>query len=125
MVPETWSRPASQWTTVTPIALDRNPKSFGHANNEKHEKAVQRINNCIAQACVDQGLPIPDAIEVSRQPFLKESRDAKAFGAVVSGERERFLIHARITFPVRVIGPVVLGAGRFFGMGLCLPGGAS
>jgi CRISPR-associated protein Csb2 len=31
------------------------------------------------------------------------------------------LFHATIEFAEPVAGPVVLGAGRFFGLGLCIP----
>lgn len=119
---ETWTRPAKVWETVTPIALDRNPKFFGHPDLEKHEKAVEQAVQAVWKACRDQGLE-PEHVEVSRRPFFKESADAKAFGRVSLGGLQRFLIHARITFAHPVGGPVVLGAGRFFGMGLCIPGG--
>ena len=33
----------------------------------------------------------------------------------------RSLVHAVVRFPQPVRGPVVLGAGRFVGLGLCLP----
>lgn len=123
MQPETWHGPATIWTTATPIVLDRNPKSFGHRNTAKHEAAYARAVASIQKSCVDQGLPEPVAVEVSRQPYLAQSGDAKAFNRVETGGRARFMIHARIQFPQPVAGPLVLGAGRFFGMGLCIPGG--
>lgn len=123
MRPETWNTPSTSWITATPIVLDRNPKFFGHRNTAKHEAAYARAVDSIVKSCVDQGLPEPVAVEVSRQPYLAQSGATKAFGRLEMGGRARFMIHARIQFPQPVAGPLVLGAGRFFGMGLCMPGG--
>lgn len=119
---ETWNGPSTIWETITPIVLDRNPKHFGHHDLAKHKKAVEQAVQAVWKACRDQGLE-PEHVEVSRRPFFKESADAKAFGRVSLGGLQRFLMHARITFAHPVGGPMVLGAGRFFGMGLCIPGG--
>lgn len=124
MQPETWSTPATVWTTATPILLDRNPKFFGHRNTAKHELAHARAVGSIMKSCIDQGLPEPVAIDVSRQPYLAQSAAVKAFNQVSTGGRTRFMIHAQIEFSQPVAGPLVLGAGRFFGMGLCIPEGS-
>ncbi|WP_336248941.1 type I-U CRISPR-associated protein Csb2 [Stomatohabitans albus] len=118
---DTWRKPSSIWVTTTPIVLDRNPKHFGHASASKHDAAATKAIDSIVRACRDQGLPEPVSVQVQRQPFFSESYDCKRFDPIEIGGRRRFLIHARIQFKEPVQGPLVLGAGRFFGMGLCAP----
>ena len=76
----------------------------------------------IADACVRIGLPRP--IEVVARPAPLFS------GAPASGHMPRMLrkdgtqkrqTHAVIRFDTPVVGPVLLGAGRYRGYGLCRP----
>jgi len=112
----TWvgNEPAMCWSTVTPIALDHHPK--GADRFEKMEKEI-------SEACVRIGLPRPDSVEVSQvSPFagVPVSRDFPALhrksdnGSIVH-------THASMIFHEPVRGPVLVGAGRYRGYGLCRP----
>lgn len=102
-----WMRPAKQWVTATPIVLDRYPKKGDLAAG-------------VLQSVVLSGLPEPALVEVSTA--------ALTTGAVELSPRElpkrargRLYCHARLTFDQRVAGPVLAGAGRYFGVGLFQP----
>lgn len=102
------------WATVTPIALDRYPKSEGD------------VEATIARSCFLAGLPQP--AKVVANPHSAVSGVPSVIGGpawsrwarpgALAGRR---LTHAVVTFAEPVRGPVILGAGRFMGMGLCLP----
>lgn len=109
--PEQWSlRPdryqdaSRTWASVTPTALDRHPKRPGDAERS------------LAEACVKIGLPAPAEIRIGRQ---SNHRGAPWVGDFAF--RGRRLVHARLRFESAVGGPIMLGAGRFRGLGLMLP----
>ncbi|SHE25634.1 type I-G CRISPR-associated protein Csb2 [Actinomyces glycerinitolerans] len=104
---ERWTDPARTWATATPLVLDRYPKDGDLA-------AV------VAESFVNAGLPEPRGVEVSKEPLMD--------GAVRLRPQElpkrcqgRLYTHARVTFDRPVRGPVLAGAGRYFGVGLFAP----
>ncbi len=101
--PETWTRSARRWQTVTPILLDRYPKK--HLGEEE----------LLVTACARAGLPVPTKCEYGPHSSLSGVAPVAAFAP------ERWAVHATLEFPVPVKGPVLVGAGRFFGMGLMKP----
>lgn len=103
---DTWSRPSEQWGSVTPIALDRWPKK-----NLSAEKII-------ADSLSRQGLPEPASLEVSA---LSAFTGAPAANRYLSRKGNRQLVHAVIRWHIPVAGPLLLGADRFFGGGLCRP----
>lgn len=119
----TWSRPAREWITATPIALDENPGDLHDDNPERRAKAFAEAEACVARAVEHIGLPRPDHVEVSRSVLLPGSAKPRSFPRFpVSRERpQRVLVHARLVFGAPVRGPVLLGAGRYLGLGLCRP----
>ena len=133
--PSTWARRSRTWSTVTPIVLDRAPRERGDARDAE----VSRI---IARSCTLQGLPAPTSVYTSNVPYLPGPPLATAFPRYTVPKRPRPLerdaggkrpasdkdatdakvhTHAQITFGEVVCGPVVLGAGRYNGYGLCKP----
>jgi CRISPR-associated protein Csb2 len=118
--PGRYLRRSRSWSTVTPIALDRHPKG-PDARNETAD--------IIAQACERIGLPRPMRVEVFKHPAITGVPSAWPVGgaprwagwARPGALAGRPLTHATVTFADPVTGPVILGAGRFFGLGLCLP----
>ena len=103
---------ARSWASLTPVILDRHPK----------DKPGQRLGDLIAQACENIGLPAPLGIEIHKHTPFKgaPSRDAMHLDPT-SKLAERPRHHVVLHFAAPVQGPVLLGAGRFRGLGLCLP----
>ena len=114
--PETWtaaaaSAGATTWATVTPIVLPRYPKKDGD---------VERL---IGLACEQAGLPPPAAVvagPVSRWRGVPHAREFAEMVSHGSGARA-FHTHAVIAFSRPLVGPVLVGAGRYRGYGLCRP----
>lgn len=109
--PGTWSRPARLWRTVTPILLDRFPKKKGAG-----------VEEILAAGCRRIGLPEPARVGHGPYSKMEGVPPVPGFRLQRAGaERPRWGVHATIEFPVRVRGPVLLGAGRYFGLGLMRP----
>jgi CRISPR-associated protein Csb2 len=108
--PAKWVGPAATWATVTPVLLDHFPK--------KH-KPVERV---VADGCRFVGLPEPLDVRVSHHAPLHGVPPSGAFLKVrQAGEAPRLAKHVTLTFDRPVRGPVLLGAGRYFGLGLLRP----
>lgn len=105
------------WASVTPIALDRHPKAAGEAEA------------FVAEACLRIGLPKPARVVLGKHAAIRGAPSAwpGARAPTWTGWRlppalaGRRLTHGVIAFNEPVAGPVLLGAGRFTGLGLCLP----
>jgi CRISPR-associated protein Csb2 len=121
--PATWCRPARRFITATPIALDRNPGNLRSNQQGTAHKASIEAQQYVADSCVRIGLPRPISVEVSLAPLLPGAQPAHAFLPWPGrpGRTARVRVHADILFAELVRGPVLLGAGRFFGLGLCIP----
>jgi CRISPR-associated protein Csb2 len=109
--PAVYSRPAQRWATVTPVVLDQFPRRQLTAED------------VVAGACERVGLPRPVGVRVGQAAYLSGVPASRAFPALPTraGRPPRPLTHAEITFDVPVRGPVLLGAGRYLGYGLCRP----
>lgn len=109
----TWTRPSQVWATVSPIVLDRFPRDpFGHEAGEVVRRSCERV-----------GLPHPVRVELGRVSWVLGAPTADAFPPrrERAGRSRRYHVHARLTFDRPIHGPVLLGAGRYFGYGLCRP----
>lgn len=131
--PERYTRPSRYWATITPVVFGRFPKRLDS------DEAREMVRN----HCRMIGLPKPNQIEVlSVSPILGVppgshfptlSTAGKPVGAVFEKGRHRLprlsptqpqprlRAHVLIEFDRLVQGPVLLGAGRYLGMGFCLP----
>lgn len=120
--PSLYLRRAHTFATVTPIALDRHLKEKGEAR--EHE-----VNAQIATACRNIGLPEPQDVVTDKHSAFEGAASAYPSGKAPGWTRWRLppslssrqLTHAVIRFAAPVDGPVILGAGRFMGLGLCRP----
>ena len=111
--PATWTGPARRWATVTPVALDRYPKG------SDREAAVEAT---IRRACVHVGLPAPAGVIAAKVSMFEGAPTVQGFPPMERKAGGSFLhVHAVLTFDAPVSGPVLLGAGRFRGYGLCRP----
>lgn len=118
----TWDRPARRWVTATPIALDRHPGDLWGASRPRREKAIDEAVSAVRVACTRVGLPEPSDVQMSREGLLRGVESVRRFLplATTTGPR-RCLVHVSISFDGPVAGPLLLGAGRFLGYGLCVP----
>ena len=124
--PRVWNRPSLRWVSATPIALPRHPGSLTGGTTAARAKAWELAERMVATTCVHVGLPGPLAVEVALSPFIVGAKPAKRFPAFNQNGREgkplrRQLVHASLTFQHTVEGPLMLGAGRFIGLGLMRP----
>jgi len=114
---KTWCTSAHRWSTVTPIVLDRQPPRR-HADHDAF--AAEEI----ARSCSRQGLPQPVEIAVLPVSACRGAPPTKAFPPLPrrGDAGRRWHTHAVLTFSEKVSGPLILGAGRYRGYGLCRPG---
>ncbi len=117
------SRPSHAWVTATPIALDRNPGNLSSQDSTTARKAFEAAEQSIAIACGRIGLPSPRYVQIHPSVPLNGTIKARAYPPFPKDPKkhQRVKVHARIEFPVPVSGPVLLGAGRYHGLGLCFP----
>lgn len=123
--PMRWCRTATRFITATPIALDRNPGNLRSNQGATAHKAALEAERSIGDACERVvGVP-PSSVEVSLAPLLPGAQHVRSFLPWPGrpGRTPRVRVHADIRFEAPVSGPLLLGAGRYFGLGLCLPVG--
>lgn len=109
---QTWSRPARVWRSATPVLFDLFPK----------QKLGLTAQDIIAASCQHIGLPPPVEISIARYSPLTGVEPADKF--LLRRRQEdggRYAAHLTLTFDRPVRGPVLLGAGRYFGLGLMRP----
>lgn len=124
--PGVWQRPSRRWMSATPIALPRHPGRLGGGSAAARAKAWAQAESAAVAACSHVGLPGPSSLEVSLGPLIAGSRAATRFPAFSQNGSDgkpvrRQLVHASLTFEHPVSGPLMLGAGRFLGLGLMRP----
>lgn len=119
LTPEAWTgghRGARVWGTVTPIVLDRHPKA------ESRREYYEEVAAVIRQSCERIGLPTPVSVTtgpVSPHLGVPASHEFPRLERKDGSQRRH--THATIVFEEPVVGPVLLGAGRYRGYGLCRP----
>ena len=113
LMAETWTGPSTGWASVTPVVLGRFPKEPFGAEAEQ----------MIAEACVHAGYPSPERVELGRVSWVPGAPASHDYPARPEGpgRPRRFHLHVRVSFPERVAGPVIVGAGRYYGYGFCRP----
>lgn len=121
--PRRWCRPSTRFVTATPIALDKNPGNLRSNRAGTARKAALEAQQNISDACHRVVGTRPSSIEVSLAPLLTGAQHVRDFlpWPARPGRTPRVRVHADIRFDVAVSGPLLLGAGRYFGLGLCLP----
>lgn len=120
--PTRYLRTSTRWASVTPIVLDRFPKTKTAAERDEEVAAI------IRSACANIGLPEPQSVRICKHAAVKGAPSAYPSGNAPAWTgwtlpgflANRMLIHAVIDFPEAVQGPIILGAGRYLGLGLCI-----
>jgi CRISPR-associated protein Csb2 len=118
------------WRSVTPLALPETAarrrieptRKMEEAKNASERIAEQSragaaVMNALRHAEVHQR---PEAIRVQREPFEANGERVETFAEGTRFRKER-LWHVAITFGAPVSGPLVLGDGRFLGLGVMTP----
>lgn len=133
---------ATTWASVTPVVLDKFPKA-----NRVNARGAWRdeVAGIVAQACKRIGLPEPEWIDIDTTSWHRGSPRAVAKHRRLRGgaspahqpnvplgdgfpcypakgtRAPRVQVHVWLRFAEPVVGPILLGAGRFLGYGLCKP----
>jgi CRISPR-associated protein Csb2 len=118
------------WRTVTPVALPDpsrrrriDPTRVMAEAKDGAERAgeMARAAAAVAQALRHAGIRTrSDAIRVQREPFEANGERVEAFAPGTRFVKER-LWHVEITFNAPLEGPLVIGDGRFLGLGIMAP----
>jgi CRISPR-associated protein Csb2 len=142
--PETWTAHplgCDTWASVAPVVLDGFPKNDFHKDRSSWSKEVEEM---LARACVRIGLPQPKAIDFGTTSWHLGSPRASVKHRPLRGHPDRAdrstplgdgfppypakpttgirpQFHVWLQFAEPIVGPVLLGAGRFLGYGLCKP----
>ncbi|MEQ1574135.1 MAG: type I-U CRISPR-associated protein Csb2 [Vicinamibacterales bacterium] len=142
--PETWTAHptgADTWASVTPVVLNRFPK----ADRAKDLVAwYAEVAGIVAESCTRVGLPAPMSVDIDTTSWHRGSpratckrRALRGVGATGKGDASlgdgfpsfppkgtntpRPQVHVWLRFAAPVVGPMLLGAGRYMGYGLCKP----
>ncbi len=139
----TWTGPSEAWASATPVVLDRFPKTSRADDPNGWRKEVAQT---IVRSCLLAGLPEPISVDVDTTSWLvgvpRAVPKRRRIRAGSSGRRQsttaplgdgfpsigstsnkppRPQVHVHLVFDRPLIGPVIIGAGRFRGYGLCRP----
>ena len=108
------------WRTVTPAALPVMRPGHG-TTGAKRAASELKAAHAVAQALRHTGVSERVAsIRVQREPFDRNGSRAEAF-AVPKRFAANGLYHVEICFAQAVQGPLVIGNGRYLGLGLMAP----
>ena len=117
--------PARAFRSITPVALSgalRHPvRAVGEKAAEERSREERRARGAVAQALRHSGVRAkPTEIHVQREPFRSRGVRAELFA---DGSRfsKHSLWHVALRFREAISGPLVLGDGRFYGLGLMEP----
>jgi CRISPR-associated protein Csb2 len=124
---DTWTRKARMWASVSPMLLDRFPKLMKQNGKEPVANAPEykpgdSPEEIVADACERIGLPKPKAVRLHKNSLVLGVPPSTRFRLRRrDDEAPRPASHVILEFSEAVEGPVLLGAGRYFGLGLFLP----
>jgi len=111
---DTCTRRCEVWASVTPVVLDRH-----FDGPDKWEKVAESVKD----ACERIGLPRPVDVLLHPVSMFEGVPRSNEFPYMIRKKDGGRLHHAHavIRFDENVRGPVLIGAGRFRGYGLCRP----
>lgn len=105
---------SERWTTVVPLVHSR------YRTSKRPEALLAQVT----AECRDVGLPAPREVELRRGPRLRGAPGRLHTAALPPswvGPLKGPHAHLDLWFGRPVVGPVLLGRARHFGVGLCLP----
>jgi CRISPR-associated protein Csb2 len=105
-----YSDPATRWASVTPMVFDYVPKN----------RPNRDLDSIVQLACERIGLPGGASIEVGQVSPFRGVPPSAHFQPVANGKQLRLpWAHVTLEFEKPVRGPIILGAMRYLGYGLC------
>jgi len=123
--------PARSWATATPIALDGECAPLNHPKASVRRKAHRTAAKLVRKAILYAVRPPKGRSLTAEHIDLTLVFDTPVPGGAHLGDvptyrrpghpRPRRLVHALFELPFPVRGPMILGSGRHFGLGLCVP----
>jgi CRISPR-associated protein Csb2 len=119
----TWCWASRHWVSATPVALDRNPGDLWVRDGQRAAQAAAEAAAVVRLACQHIGLPLPVDVTILPSPALVGAEKSRHFGPFPGSDArlQRVLAHVALEFAQPVTGPVLLGAGRYVGLGLMRP----
>jgi CRISPR-associated protein Csb2 len=124
--------PARLWRSVSPVALplqaarrridprrvhERAEQKAGDERAGENARAIAALRDALRHANVKEKV---ETIRVQREPFEPKGERVEAFTPGTRFPKER-LWHVEVAFAEPVRGPLVLGDGRYLGLGLMAP----
>ena len=106
VTPRRWVKSSERWVTAFPALFER------HGQLTLAE---------VSRWCVHAGLPEPVEFRADRHPLIEGAVDLLPVEVHRHDRPHRPYAHVEIVFAEPVRGPVVIGAGRQRGLGLCVP----
>jgi CRISPR-associated protein Csb2 len=121
--PMRWTRASRCWASATPVALDRNPGDLHDPDPVARARAFDAARASVIESVQRIGLPAPVEVDVVRSCVLPGTAKPRSYPRFPAGAHkpQRVLVHVRLVFGERVRGPLLIGAGRYQGLGLCAP----
>jgi CRISPR-associated protein Csb2 len=105
-----YTEPATRWGTVTPMVLDYVPK----------DRPDRDLDSIVRLACERIGLPARVSVEVGQASPFRGVPPSGQFQLVANGKQPWLpWAHVVLEFEQPVCGPIILGAKRYLGYGLC------
>ena len=104
--PARWTRASRCWVTAFPAL---------------HERRGRLELAEVSRWCEHAGLPAPERFRSARSPLVRGAVDLAPVEVNRPGRPGLPYSHIKLWFAEPVIGPVVIGAGRQRGLGLCVP----
>lgn len=127
---EHYQGPSRRWRSVTPLALPESAKRRridpsrqseeakpGRERTAEEDRAVAAVRTALRQAGVRATATV---VRVQREPFEARGVRAEPFAEGTRFAKER-LWHVEMELDRAVAGPIVIGDGRFLGLGLMAP----
>jgi CRISPR-associated protein Csb2 len=118
------------WRTVTPAVLPESARrrridpasklqeaKSGLERRAEQERAAAAVIQALRHAQIHATI---NTIRVQREPFEANGRRVEDFADGTRFEKHR-LWHVEIEFPEQVVGPLMIGDGRYLGLGLMAP----
>jgi CRISPR-associated protein Csb2 len=112
------ARATRRWHTITPVALPE-PRPRGRVRGSQRAASEQRAAAAVAQALRHVGRDFREIdVRTQSEPFHLKGARADAFAPDRFGDRLR---HVEVVFSEPALGPLVIGDGRYLGLGLMAP----